>query len=93
MTKARRHSLVRSAVIEMNTATQEESGGRKVQLKALQQRLTWQGKNMKLTKPLLCFLVPPQRFHREYKSRQQYTTEGHSRHDSQVSHTLELSSV
>lgn len=77
----------------MNTATEGEGGGRQVQLTALQQRMTWPGASVKLTKPLLCFMVPPQRFHSKYKSRQQYTTEGGARHDTQVSHTLELSSV
>ena len=93
MTKAGRHNLLRSAVTAMSTATERADGGRQAQLTALQERMTGPGASVKLTKPLLCSMVPPGRFHTMYKSTQQYTKEGGKRHPVKVFHTLEQSSA
>lgn len=77
----------------MNTATEQADGGRQAQLTALQERMTWPGASMELTKPLLCSMVPPRCFHTMCKRTQQYTQESGKRNDVQVSHTLEQSSV
>lgn len=78
---------------KLDTATRDAGGGREKQLQALQKKLTWEGSRPMLTKPLLCFLVPPARYLAVYKTKQQYKTDGGGRHDRQVSDILELSSV
>ncbi|CAL8472109.1 g11651 [Coccomyxa elongata] len=74
VTKAGRHGIVRDAIAKMNTATGSVAGGRKQQLMALANRIDRQpGQTWKLTKPVLCFVVPLLRFDEDYKSTQRYT--------------------
>ena len=68
-------------------------GGRKNQLRALLEVLTWEGSPPTLTKPMLCFLVPTARYLTRYKTTQQYTKDGGGSHDSQVCDILMLSSA
>ena len=74
-------------------ATENVGGGRKEQLLALQEVLTWKGSPPTLTKPLLCFLVPTARYLTRYKTTQQYTKGSGGRYDSQVCDILMLSSA
>lgn len=77
----------------MVTATKDKGGGRTEQLMALERSLSWEDSGQELSKPLLCFLVPPARFLSMYKSRQEYKKDGGGRPDDQVCDTLEPNNV
>ncbi|CAL8469777.1 g9319 [Coccomyxa elongata] len=75
-TKAKTHSLVRSAVTEMVTAMKGVHGGRPAQLHALQRRIDWVDESVELRLPVLCFALPSKRFDSAYKSKRPYTENG-----------------
>ncbi len=88
ITKAERHQLVRDALYKMNLATDNVRDTRKQQLDALRQRITWSTEEEPvLSMPLLCFMIPSQRFDTSYKSRQPYTKNCKPT-KAQVSHSL-----